>query len=153
MSNVLSTAGATALRIVDTNVLLYAVNADAPQHRVANEWMQQALAHPHGLGLAWQALLGFVRLSTRSGILPRPLAVDDALKLMNIWLTAPATRIVQPTEQHAALVGRLLLGAGTAGNLVGDAHLAALALEHGATVVTFDRDLTRFAGVEVRVLR
>lgn len=153
MSEIRSTATAADLRIVDTNVLLYAVNADAPQHGVANEWMRQALVHPLGLGIAWQALLGFVRLSTRSGILPRPLAVDDALTLMNIWINAPAARIVQPTEQHAALVGRLLLGAGAAGNLVGDAHLAALALEHDATVVTFDRDLKRFAGVEVLVLR
>jgi predicted nucleic acid-binding protein len=79
--------------------------------------------------------------------------VDDALELMNIWLMAPATRIVQPTEQDAALVGRLLLGAGTAGNPVGDAHRAAMALEHGANVATFGRDLTRFAGVEVLVLR
>ncbi len=99
-----STSWAAALRIVDTNVPLYAVNAEAPKYRSANEWMRQALAHPRGLGLARQVLLGFVRLSTRSGILPRPPALDDRLKLMNIRLTAPATRIVQLTEQHAALV-------------------------------------------------
>lgn len=135
------------MKLVDTNVLLYAVNADAPQHAAARAWLLHALTDPRGLGLAWQTLLGFVRLSTRSGILPAPLSVDNALLLMNRWLAAPAARIVQPTEQHAALVGRLLLGAGTAGNLVGDAHLAALAVEHGATVVSFDRDFARFPGV------
>lgn len=135
------------MKLVDTNVLLYAVNADAPQHAAARAWLLSALTDPRGLGLAWQTLLGFVRLSTRSGILPAPLSVDNALLLMNRWLAAPAARIVQPTEQHAALVGRLLLGAGTAGNLVGDAHLAALAVEHGATVVSFDSDFARFPGV------
>jgi predicted nucleic acid-binding protein len=78
--------------------------------------------------------------------------VTDALGVLNRWLAAPAARVVHPTEQHAALVGRLLLGAGTGGNLVGDAHLAALALEHGATVVSFDRDFARFAGVALELL-
>ncbi len=140
------------MKLVDTNVLLYAVNADAPQHALARTWLRNALVAPQGVGLAWQALLGFVRLSTRSGVLPAPLSVTDALAVMNRWLAAPAARVVQPTEQHAALVGRLLLGAGTAGNLVGDAHLAALALEHGATLVTFDRDFARFAGVAIELL-
>ncbi|MFN5164778.1 MAG: TA system VapC family ribonuclease toxin [Pseudomonadota bacterium] len=140
------------MKLVDTNVLLYAVNADSAQHPVAHAWLRDALVAPRGLGLAWQSLLGFVRLSTRSGILPSPLAVTDALGVLNRWLAAPAARVVHPTEQHAALVGRLLRGAGTGGNLVGDAHLAALALEHGATVVSFDRDFARFAGVALELL-
>lgn len=140
------------MKLVDTNVLLYAVNADAPQHPAARAWLLSALVDPRGLGLAWQTLLGFVRLTTRRGIMPSPLPVDDALGVMNRWLAAPAARVVHPTEQHAAIVGRLLLGAGTGGNLVGDAHLAALAVEHGATVVSFDRDFTRFAGVSFELL-
>ena len=84
--------------------------------------------------------------------MPSPLAIEDALGVMHRWLAAPAARVVHPTDQHAAIVGRLLLGAGTAGNLVGDAHLAALAVEHGATIVSFDRDFARFAGVSFDLL-
>ena len=135
------------MKLVDTNVLIYAVNADARQHLAAHDWLTRALADPVGLAMPWVSLLGFMRISTRNGILARPLAVQDALGLMNIWLQMPHTRVPEPTERHAALLGRLLLGAGSAGNLVNDAHLAALAIEHGATVVSFDRDFTRFAGV------
>ena len=135
------------MKLVDTNVLIYAVNADARQHLGARDWLIQALADPVGLAMPWVSLLGFMRISTRTGILARPLAVQDALGLMNIWLQMPHTRVPEPTERHAALLGRLLLGAGSAGNLVNDAHLATLAIEHGATVVSFDRDFTRFAGV------
>ena len=135
------------MKLVDTNVLIYAVNADARQHLAAHDWLTRALADPVGLAMPWVSLLGFMRISTRTGILARPLAVQDALGLMNIWLQMPHTRVPEPTERHAALLGRLLLGAGSAGNLVNDAHLAALAIEHGATVVSFDCNFTRFAGV------
>ena len=138
--------------VVDTNVLLYAINRDAPQHPVAREWLEKALTEPQGVGFAWQALLGFLRLCTRPGILPTQLSVPAALGVVNQLLAAPSARIVHPTDQHAALVGRLLLGAGTAGNLVGDAHLAALSIEHGATLVSFDRDFSRFAGVSLELL-
>ncbi|MCY7315960.1 MAG: PIN domain-containing protein [Rubrivivax sp.] len=140
------------MKLVDTNVLVYAVNADAPQHRLAHDWLRRALADPAGLAMPWMSLLGFLRISTRGGLLPRPLAPADALGLINRWLHMPHTRVLEPTERHAALLGRLLLGAGMAGNLVNDAHLAALALEHGATVVSFDRDFARFAGVPFELL-
>jgi uncharacterized protein len=135
------------MKLVDTNVLVYAVNADARQHAAARAWLRAALADPQGVAMPWMSLLGFLRISTRSGILARPLAASDALALVNGWLRMPHTSVPEPTERHAAVLGRLLLGAGTAGNLVNDAHLAALALEHGATVVSFDRDFARFAGV------
>ena len=140
------------MKLVDTNVLIYAVNADAKQHLAAHDWLTRALADPVGLEMPWVSLLGFMRISTRSGILARPLAPQDALGLMNTWLQMPHTRVPEPTERHAALLGRLLLGAGTAGNLVNDAHLAALAIEHGATVVSYDREFTRFAGVQFEQL-
>ena len=103
---------------------------------------------PAGVALAWAALLGFVRVSTRRGILERPLSVDDALAAVRDWIEAPGARIVHPTASHASILGRLLIGAGTAGNLTSDAHLAALAIEHGATLVSFDRDFERFAGLD-----
>ena len=136
----------------DVNVLLHAVNTGAPQHAMAHAALQDAYrAGP--VAMAWPALLGFLRLSTRSGILPRPLKVDQALEVMQRWLDHPATRLVQPTAQHAALLGRLLLGAGQGGPLVSDAHLAALALEHRASLLSFDRDFERFAGLRLMLLR
>ncbi len=140
------------MKLVDTNVLVYAVNADARQHTAARAWLKSTLADPAGVAMPWISLLGFLRISTRTGILSQPLAPGDALALMNGWLRMPHTRVPEPTDLHAALLGRLLLGAGTAGNLVNDAHLAALALEHGATVVSFDRDFNRFAGVPFELL-
>lgn len=140
------------MKLPDTNVLLHAVNRQAPRHAVALQWLQAAFAAPAGVGLAWAALLGFVRLATRSGIYAQPLQAQQALQVLNHWLAQPGARVLTPGPGHAALLGRLLLGAGTAGNLVGDAHLAALALEHGAEVGTFDRDFARFAGLRVQLL-
>jgi uncharacterized protein len=135
----------------DVNVLLYAVNTAAPQHDRAKTALREAYASGE-VGTAWAALLGFLRLATRSGILPRPLSVDDSLVVMHRWLDHPATVMLQPTERHAAVLGRLLIGVGRGGPLVSDAHLAALAIEHGATLLSFDRDFQRFAGLQVQAL-
>jgi len=141
------------MKLPDTNVLLNAVNERLPQHSVAVNWLAEAYARPTGLGFAWVVLLGFVRLATPQGILEKPLSVDEALRLVHDWLAHPRARILHPTERHEPLLGRLLRTAGTAGNLTNDAHLAALAIEHGATLVSFDRDFERFAGLRFERLR
>ncbi|MGH8304394.1 MAG: TA system VapC family ribonuclease toxin, partial [Steroidobacteraceae bacterium] len=97
---------------------------------------------------AWVALLAFLRLSTRSGIFPTPLSVEDSLRVIEHWLDHPNAQLVHPGERHAQVLGGLLRAAGTAGNLTTDAHLAALAIEHDARIVSFDRDFARFAGVQ-----
>jgi len=139
------------MKLPDTNVLIYAANLDAPQQQTAARWLAAAFDGP-GVGLAWTALLGFIRICTRPGILPRPLAVEQALQVVDAWLSHPGAQVLHPGRQHAALLGRLLLGAGTGGNLTGDAHLAALAIEHGATLGSFDRDFARFAGLAFELL-
>lgn len=136
----------------DVNVLLYAVNPSATQHATAHTAMQDA----YGVGdvaMPWAVLLGFLRLSTRSGILSRPMPIAQALGVIQQWLDHPATTLVQPTSQHAAVLSRLLIGAGRGGSLVSDAHLATLAIEHGATLLSFDRDFERFAGLRFQHLR
>ena len=90
----------------------------------------------------------FLRLSTRRGVFPKPLSVEDALRVIEQWIEHPQAQVVHPGERHAQILGRLLRSAGTAGNLTTDAHLAALAIEHGATVVSFDRDFARFEDVQ-----
>jgi uncharacterized protein len=88
-----------------------------------------------------------LRLSTRPGLFTRPLSPEEGVRVMELWLAQPPAMTVQPTERHLPLLNGLLRDVGTAANLVNDAHLAALALEHGAAVVSFDSDFARFEGV------
>ncbi len=136
----------------DVNVLLYAVNSAAPQHQQAASALQDAWdAGP--VALPWPVLLGFLRLSTRPGIFARPLQVEQALQVQQQWLIHPRTVQVQPSPQHAAILGALLLAAGQGGPLVSDAHLATLAIEHGAVLLSYDRDFERFAGLRLKRLQ
>lgn len=134
------------MKLPDVNVLLYAVNTASPQHAVAKQALQEAFTEGD-VGLPWAVLLGFLRLTTRSGILAQPLTVDDALQIMHSWLDHPAATTLAPGDRHAAILSRLLIGAGQGGSLVSDAHLAALAIEHNAELLSFDRDFARFAGL------
>jgi hypothetical protein len=135
------------VRIVDANVLLYAVNTAAPRHAEARSWLDGALAGREPVGFAWTVLLAFLRLTTHPAVFPRPLTVGEATEIVRAWLAQPAAIVVDPTPRHADLLAGLLAEAGTAANLVGDAHLAALALEHDAVLVSFDADFGRFAGL------
>ena len=140
------------MKTPDVNILIFAVNPDSPQHAAARRWLEDAYRDSAGVGFAWVAVLGFVRITTRRGILPTPLAIGDALGLVDDWLNHPHARILNPTDRHAALQARLLIGAGRGGNLVTDAHLAAIAIEHGATLGSFDHDFERFAGLRLECL-
>ena len=137
------------MRLPDVNLLVHAVNEVSRAHALASRWMSEGLHSAKGVALAWVAMLGFLRVTTRPGISPKPLATDQALALLNGWLLPPAARVVHPGPRHASILGRYLLTAGTAGNLTTDAHLAALAQKHGATVGTFDRDFQRFDRLRV----
>jgi toxin-antitoxin system PIN domain toxin len=136
------------VNLVDANVLLYAVNSDARHHDAAREWLDDALAGSATVGWSWGVVLAFLRISTRPGIFARPLPVETALDIVRGWLQAPSSVVIGPTPQHLEVLATQLSASGTGGNLVSDAHLAALAIEHRATVVTFDRDFERF-GVRV----
>ena len=140
------------MKLPDTNVFLYAVNPLSPQHKKAALWLGNAFDSAAGVGLAWLALIGFIRLSTNPAILPKPLSVADATGMADDWLLHPRARLLQPTDRHSGILSRLLLVAGTAGNLTNDAHLAALALEHGATVGSFDKDFKKFSGIKLDFL-
>ena len=136
--------------IVDANVLLYAVDSTAAHHDRAFAWLDSSLAGAEAVGLAWVALLAFVRVSTNRSIFPTPMTVDDAAAQVQAWLGAPAAVVAHPTARHAALLAGLLRESGTAGNLTTDAHLATLAVEHDAEIVSYDRDFARFSGVRHR---
>lgn len=130
--------------LVDANVLLHAVNERAREHDVARDWLLEALGGREAVAFSWAPLLAFLRLATHPAVFPSPLTVERAVEVVERWLEAPPVVLVEPTGRHLPLLRGLLVRCGTAGNLVGDAHLAALALEHDATVVSFDRDFGRF---------
>lgn len=135
------------MRLVDANVLLYAVNSDAEHHHASRRWLDESLSGADAVGLSWVPLLAFVRLVTKHGLFPTPLTVDAAMDQVGDWCTAPGAQIVVPTPRHADVLSGLLSRVGSGGNLVNDAHLAALAVEHRARIVTYDNDFGRFDGI------
>ena len=139
------------MRLVDANVLLYAVNADSAQHRTARRFLEESLSGRETVAFAWTVLLAFLRVSTRAGIFRDPLEVDEASAYVGAWLDQPISVVLSPTDRHFQVLSELLASAGTGGNLTSDAHLAALAIEHGAEIWSFDRDFARFAGLTAHV--
>jgi hypothetical protein len=137
--------------VVDSNVLLYAVNPDSEQHAESRAWLDDALSGTETVGFSWIALVGFLRLVTHPSVFRDPMTIDEAATQVDDWLGAAGAVIVEPTTRHVAVLRSLLGSRGTGGNLVNDAHLAALAVEHGAEVVSFDRDFARFTGVKHRL--
>ena len=135
------------MRIVDANVLLYAVNSASEHHTPSVRWLDRALSGSDAVGLAWVPLLAFIRLSSKEGLFPSPLRPEDAIDQVAGWLDAPGAVMVNPTPRHIDIMTRLISQMGTGGNLVNDAHLAALALEHRASIVSYDSDFGRFEGV------
>lgn len=134
------------MKLVDTNVLVYAVDSSSVHHRVAKHWLDGALSGSAPVAFAWLALVDFVRLVTNPTIVERPLTVGSAMDIVDAWLGARSARVMQPGQRHASLL-RQMLGDGEGANLTNDAHLAALAVEHRASVVSFDSDFQRFPGV------
>jgi uncharacterized protein len=135
------------VKLVDANVLLYAVNEDAERHEASRRWLDGALSGRDTVAFAWIALLAFVRLATKEGLFPAPLSLDEAMDRVDAWVAAAPAVVVEPTVAHAGVVRDLLRGVGVGGNLVNDAHLAALAVEHRCTIVSFDHDFDRFHGI------
>jgi hypothetical protein len=135
------------VKLVDANVLLYAVNEDAPHHRDARAWLDGALRGGARVGFSWMVTLAFIRLSTKVGLFPSPLTVDGAVDRTEAWLAQPPAVVAEPTARHISLVRELLGPVGSGGNLVNDAHLAALAIEHRGQIVSYDADFARFEGV------
>lgn len=135
------------MKIVDVNVLLYAGNQESPEHEMALRWWENALDGDESIGLAWLVILGFVRVSTNPRIFERPNSVGEACRKVGRWLDRRVVSLVREKDTHWRTLAGLLLEDGLRGNLVSDAHLAALALDHGATLVTCDSDFARFEGL------
>lgn len=129
---------------IDLNVLLYAIDEESAHHAKARAWLEAELSGSRPVGLAWSVLLGFLRIASRPGVLRRPMAASDAIAYVDEWLALPGVTPLAPTASHWRILRELLASAGTAGNLTSDAHLAALAIEHGLTLHSTDGDFARF---------
>jgi len=133
------------MKLIDLNLLLYAVNSDSVLHRQAKTWLEEVLSGDEPIAIPWVVLLGFLRIATNSHIFPNPLEVTQALGIVDGWLAQPNVQLLSPKMRHWLILRSLLIETGTAGNLTTDAHLAALAIENGAELCSTDRDFFRFS--------
>jgi toxin-antitoxin system PIN domain toxin len=133
--------------LVDANLLLFAVDEGSPFHEPARDWVNRALNGPQRVGLPWQSLTAFLRISTHPRATEVPLSPDEAWDHVEAWLSAPAAWIPVPTAAHAEVLGSLIHSYQLRANMITDAQLAAVAIEHGLTVVSADTDFARFSEV------
>jgi hypothetical protein len=134
--------------LVDANLLLYAANRAAPEHGQARAWLDERLNGTVPVGLPWPSLLAFVRLASNPSILRRPVSTAAAWRQVDEWLTCESAWTPLPGDTHRGIVGRLLTASWMTSRLVPDAHLAALAIEHGLTLYSTDGDFARFPGLK-----
>lgn len=133
------------MNLLDANLLLYAYDEESPFHVQARAFFETRLSGDEPVGLPWATILAFLRLSTHSKVCSRPLAIEEALEIVDSWFGSPVVCVPEPTDRHWVILAELLNTAGARGNLVPDAHLAALAVQHGARLCSSDRDFERFA--------
>ncbi len=133
--------------VVDANLLLYAYNTSAPHHGEARRWWETCLSEPIPVGLPWATLLAFIRIGTHQRVFRHPLTLEEATHDVAAWLERPMVITLEPGARHWEILSNLLVRTQAPGNLVPDAHLAALAIEHGATLCSADRDFARFPGL------
>jgi toxin-antitoxin system PIN domain toxin len=138
------------VKLPDLNLLLYAIDDSSPLHERSRPWLEETLSGNEEVGFAWSVLLGFLRLSTNPAVFEEPLEADEALDYIDSWLAQPCALIVTPGDRHSSLLRTLLKPVGTAANLTTDAHLAALAIERGAELLSRDTDFSRFEGLRWR---
>jgi toxin-antitoxin system PIN domain toxin len=131
----------------DVNVLVHAHNSDSAVHVPARRWWDECLSGSEGVGLAWAALLGFIRLTTNRKIVANPLRIHEVMARIGSWLDLPHVHLTQPSDDHFARLRIEFERLGTGGNLTTDAHLAVLAMERGYVLYTTDTDFARFPGL------
>lgn len=133
--------------LLDANILLYAYVTAYRQHEPARRWLERALARGEQLRLCWPTILAFIRISTNPRLLNSPFSLAEAIHHIDALLAQPSVAILVPTDRHWSLFRYMLLQGAASGDLSSDAHVAALAVEHDATVATADRDFARFPRV------
>jgi toxin-antitoxin system PIN domain toxin len=133
--------------LLDANVLVYANDATTPEHSVIRPWFEERLNGRDRVGLPWPTLLAFIRLVSNPQVVKSPVSVSAAWQRSQEWLSLPNVWIPTPGPAHSDVLACLLRAKGMTSRLVSDAHLAALAIEHGLTLCSTDGDFARFAGL------
>jgi hypothetical protein len=136
------------MTLIDANLLLYAHDSSSVHHKAARGWLEARFSKPEPIGLAWVVLLAFLRVATNRRLREDAPSVAEAVEIVSGWLKRPTVTLLNPGERHWEIFRRLLQEGQAPGPLVMDAHLAALAIEHGATLATTDKDFTRFPGLK-----
>jgi toxin-antitoxin system PIN domain toxin len=136
--------------LVDANLLLYAEDSLSARHAAARAWWDRQLSGTEPVGLCWPVLTAFIRMPTNPRLHQRPLTLDEACERVQSWLNQPCVRFLHPTEQHWHFFQQALRHGNATGNLVTDAHLAAVALEHNCELCSTDSDFARFPGLKWR---
>ena len=132
------------MMLVDANLLIYAYNPAAEQHAAAKHWFEATVSGPVPVRLAWTSVMAFVRIMTNPQLFRRPLTPAEAVAVVDGWLDHPGIALLEPGERHWSILRSLLVEGQASGPLAMDAHVAALAIEHGATLCTTDRGFARF---------
>jgi len=135
--------------LIDANVLIYAHHAGVAEHQRSKDWLKTTLESGEPVGFAWMTLLAFLRITTSPKPFPAPFTAQEAAGVVTGWLGNSSASVLHPTDRHWPILGKLIADSQSRGPLVMDAHLAALAIEHGATLCTTDRDFTRFKGLRL----
>jgi toxin-antitoxin system PIN domain toxin len=133
--------------LIDANILIYAKLDNFHQHARARSWLDEQLSGSVRVGLPWPSLLAFLRVASNSRLFSRALPIAAAMRQVSAWIAAEPAWIPEPTERHAEVLGTLLVQPNVHYGLVPDAHLAALAIEHGLTLCSNDNDFARFSGL------
>lgn len=136
--------------LVDANLLLYAYDASSPQHAAARGWLEELLSGDERVGLGLQTILAFIRISTNIDVFERPLQTANAIAIVSSWLERPYVDVVPTGDRHWQILSDVAAGGQARGARLMDAHLAALTIEHGATLATTDRGFARFPGLRFR---
>lgn len=133
--------------LVDANLLIYAVDERSPHHEASYRWLCEVLNGDQRVGLPWLSLGAFVRITTHPRASEHPLSPSDAWAFVEDWLDSDLTWIPAPTDHHASILGRLIRHYDLRANMITDAQVAALALEHGLVVHSADTDFARFSEI------
>jgi len=130
--------------ILDANILIYAYNADAPEHPAIRAWLEQLFSSKEPVGLPWLVLWAFIRVVTNPRLSPRPRPAPEAFRVVRFLLQESQVEVIEPGSRHVEILEEIVVDQKISGPLFTDATLAALAIEHGATLASTDRDFSRF---------
>jgi uncharacterized protein len=133
--------------VLDANVLLYAYDKSSPQHSKARKWLEEVFSGSEPVGLSWQTITAFLRISTNPRLPGERFTLDEAASIVDSWIDLPNVRTLSPGDDHWHLLRRTILEGQATGALISDAQLASLTVEFGGILHTTDRDFARFPGL------